>query len=258
MSGGEEGAAEKSGFEELKNAKLMLFNLLQLLKHFYSFKQLEETLGVPAQVLWRYSALRATPERETVQKLLRRIKESGLVEEAIRRSLDEGGGWLAYTNIGLLGLAALGVAEKLAAEKKGRVGVIVTIDEAYSVAFATMLSYYLRARLCVASSRLYEEQSLVDYCITGARAEALALPHRCLSKKPRVLLVAATEPAARCLEALVRLVKRAKAPIIGVVVDREERARLVEGKGERYLVIPVLPGAGRRDSAGGSAAVGAH
>ncbi|MCX8209383.1 MAG: hypothetical protein N3G79_07070, partial [Sulfolobales archaeon] len=65
--------------EEAKNVKLTAFNLLRLLKFFYSFKELEKRLGMPSQVLWRYVTLRATPEKDTAQKILAKIKEQRLV-----------------------------------------------------------------------------------------------------------------------------------------------------------------------------------
>ncbi len=39
------------GEEVLKNAKFIVFNLLRILKFFYSFKELEKLLNIPSQVL---------------------------------------------------------------------------------------------------------------------------------------------------------------------------------------------------------------
>jgi len=75
----------QSSEEELKNAKFVLFNLLQALKFFYSFKELERILGVPSRVLWRYVTLRAMPEKDTAQRILNKIMK----EEVIEKSLKE-------------------------------------------------------------------------------------------------------------------------------------------------------------------------
>jgi hypothetical protein len=71
----------------LKNTKFMVFTLLRILKYFYSFKQLEDRLGISSQVLWRYVTLRVTPEKQTAEKILAKINEEKLVEEIISRML---------------------------------------------------------------------------------------------------------------------------------------------------------------------------
>ncbi len=73
----------------VRNPKYSLLELLRILLHFYSLRELEKRINVPMQTLWQYHTLRTTPERETAVKLLNKIRESGILREAVGRLLAE-------------------------------------------------------------------------------------------------------------------------------------------------------------------------
>lgn len=61
----------------------MIVKLLNSLKGFYTFKELESKVGIPSQVLWRYTSLTNIPEKVTSRKLVERILTHRLIEKAI-------------------------------------------------------------------------------------------------------------------------------------------------------------------------------
>ena len=76
--------------EYIKNVRHAVFNLLRILKFFYSFKGMERLLGIRSQTLWKYITLRAILEKDTASKFLARIKERRLIEELMSRITGEG------------------------------------------------------------------------------------------------------------------------------------------------------------------------
>jgi hypothetical protein len=201
--------------EVLRNPKLVLFNLLRVLKFFYSFKALERRLGVPSQVLWRYVTLRATPERETAQRLISRIRELKLVEEAVQRTLAEGRElWMVFSNPGVLELTALRALDEF---RKARVDVVLAASDAYSAALAALVATHMRARLCVPSTRPLTRSVIVEARVdSSGSVEAVALPRGCIPRRSRVLLAASLLDEG-VLETLAAVASRAGAEVEGVV-----------------------------------------
>lgn len=205
----------QSSGEELKNTKFVLFNLLRALKFFYSFKELERILGVPSQVLWRYVTLRATPEKDTAQKILNTIVEKRIVESTLEKAVESSSGevWRLLGNPGVLELAGLKAADTL---KKIRVDVVLAPCDGYSIALATIIATYLKSRICIASKYIYSNSSVVEYYREGDSIEAIAIPSDCIPKKSKVVIILATEYSTNYLDALVNIVRRRRGEIISV------------------------------------------
>jgi adenine/guanine phosphoribosyltransferase-like PRPP-binding protein len=201
--------------EVLKNSKFMVFNLLRILKFFYSFKELEKRLNVPSQVLWRYVTLRVTPEKETAQRILARIKEQRLVEEVVSSAISRKGGlWALFSNPGILELAALKLVEEF---RKGKVEVVLSAPDPYSAALAAVASTYLRAKLCIPSRTPYSDNVLTEsYQVAPGVIDVAAIPRECIPRKSGVLVVTVTTANPSHIKAAVNLVVRRGAKIAGV------------------------------------------
>lgn len=210
--------------EESKNIKLTAFNLLRLLKFFYSFKELERRIGVPSQVLWRYVTLRATPEKDTAQKILARIKEQKLVEEAISEVISESKEpWLLLSNPGILELSALKLVEEF---RRAKAEVVLSTPDPYSAALAAVASIYLKARLCIPSRILYSNNVIVEnYQSPSGVLDVIAIPRRSMPNKSRVLITTMTMYLP-LLEATINLVLKSYAELVGVfsVMETKEEA----------------------------------
>lgn len=64
---------------KLEKKPYLVVKLLSSLKGFYTFKELEEELDMPAQMLWRYTNLMNIPEKRTATKILEKIHERNLL-----------------------------------------------------------------------------------------------------------------------------------------------------------------------------------
>jgi len=208
-----EGAGEEVG----KNPRLELFNLLRALKFFYSFKDLERMLDVPAQVLWRYIVLRAVPEKETVQKLLARVRERLLVEETIRAAAKSSSEpWMLLANPGMLMLAALKAVDEF---KKSRIEVVLASPDPYSASLAAMVASYIGARLCASScTPLSSSTTTVAYEVAPGIVRVAALPRKCLQRRARTLVVASAVPPEHLLTAPLELAYKGQADVVGVFI----------------------------------------
>ncbi|MEM4700001.1 MAG: hypothetical protein QXT74_03510 [Candidatus Nezhaarchaeales archaeon] len=200
--------------EESKNIKLTAFNLLRLLKFFYSFKELERRIGVPSQVLWRYVTLRATPERDTAQKILARIEEQKLVEEAISEViLESKEPWLLLSNPGILELSALKLVEEFG---RSKAEVVLSTPDPYSAALAAVASIYLKARLCIPSRILYSNSVIVEsYEASSGVLDVIAIPRKSVPNKSKVLITTMTMHLPP-LGAAINLVLKSGSELVGV------------------------------------------
>jgi hypothetical protein len=209
--------AEESSEDVVKNPRLMLFNLLRALKFFYSFRDLERLLEVPAQVLWRYAVLRAVPEKDTAQKILARIREKLLVEETIKAAVKSSSEpWMLLANPGMLMLAALKAVDEF---KKSRIEVVLASPDPYSASLAAIVASYIGARLCTSScTPLSSNTTTVAYEVAPGIVRVAALPRKCLSKKAKTLIVASSVPPEYLLTAPLELAYKSQADVAGFFI----------------------------------------
>ncbi|MGC9072012.1 MAG: hypothetical protein ACP5HK_04875 [Acidilobus sp.] len=199
------------------NVKFVLFKVLSALKHFYSFKELEERLGVSAQILWRYVSLRSVPERLTAEKLLQKIDDEGLVDEALRKALGEGEElWQILSSPGVMALAELKVLNSLKGDK---VNAVITGPDGYSTAFGAVIADALHARLCVASRSPYSRHIITKhYKVSQDYYDTLMFPRECIPRRGRALLVLVDGNKAPQLSAILDIVRARQASVAGVLV----------------------------------------
>ena len=209
------------------NIKFNLFKVLNALKHFYSFKELEERLGVSAQILWRYVSLRSVPERSTAERLLQRIEEEGLIDDALRRALGDGEElWQVLSSPGVMALAGLKVLSSL---KEDKVNVVVTGSDGYSAAFGSVIADALHARLCVASRSPYSRHIIArHYRLSQEYYDTLMFPKECIPRKGRALVVMVDGSKASQLMAILDVLRARQASVAGVLVVVGGEPRLQE------------------------------
>lgn len=209
-------------FEE-ENIRPLMLNILKALKYFYSFKELESLLDMSSQVLWRYLSFRAVPEKETALKIIEKVRERKLVQKILEGLKESSEQDLEVTNPGVLLLAYL----KLASEKwASDAMVIITKDDPLSVAIGTVLALNLRAKLCVASSRVASRNYVYDVLVgEGGELRALALPRRCIRKKDKALIALYNCTSEECIT-LLDLALRLRANVSGLFVFKGDKNRL--------------------------------
>jgi len=206
-----------------KNVRSLVVRLLNALKCFYTFKDLEELLNVPQQVLWRYVNFLTVPEEGTARRILNRIEELKLVEKIIEQRVRVSNGkvvekWRFYENVGFLDIFSFYV---LTIVRIDDVDTVLGFPED-STALATSVAQWLRAYLCVATRNALTSDGtkyVTEVCtsqVTG-RVEYLAVPRGCLEKGDLVLLVTDVLNDAELLGTAVRLVRKAQAEPWGLV-----------------------------------------
>jgi hypothetical protein len=218
-----------------RDARFRLHLVLNILKQFYTFKELEGLLNVPYQVLWRYLTLKSTPERSTVQKILETIKEERLVEQIKERfASGQYGVWQLLSNPGLLDLAALTVIERVGVK---RFNVILSAPDPYSAALASAVSMRTRRRLCLSSNMRSGSRDIVEpYRTMESRYEVLAVPLECVGKKSQVLLVYA-ELDPFIVKPVRRLLTKTKSDLAAILSLRGKEGVGVQIPGDNIVFI---------------------
>jgi hypothetical protein len=214
---------ETLDFSEEENIRLLMLNILKALKYFYSFKELESLLEISSQVLWRYLSFRAVPEKETALKIIEKVKEKKLVQKILDKLKESEELEIDVTNPGVLLLAYL----KLANEKWANDAmVIITKDDPFSIAISTVLALNFRAKLCVASPKIFSKNYIYEvYASSTKEIKAYALSRKCIQRKDKVLISLYECEAEECLS-LINLASRLHANVNGLFVFKGNREKL--------------------------------
>ncbi len=195
-----------------RDVKVLTMRLLSALKDFYTFKELEEVLGIPYQALWRYTNFLTTPEEGTARKLVQVIREKKLIENAFERSFARVKSlsdiWDVVKNIGFLDLVAFETLELLNGEEVD--GVLAFPEEAGVL--GAIIAHWVRGNVCVTTRSV----SLGDVVIEPFREDSLLLnfisiSRGCIPKKGKVVLATIILYNRELLEAAVSIVKKSGA-----------------------------------------------
>ncbi len=122
--------------------------------------------------------------------------------------------WTLLSNPGILELSALKLVDEF---KKCKIDIVLSTPDPYSTALAAVVSTCLRAKLCIPSRTPYSDHVLTEsYQVAPGILDIAAVPRKCIPRKSRVLIVAATTANISHLKAVVNLVARCHAEIVGV------------------------------------------
>lgn len=207
---------------EIEESSYVAARLLSGLKEVYTFKELEELLGIPAQVLWRYTSFAQFPERQTARKILEGVRARGLVEKTLQKALLGKQGafeeWRLLFNPRILNVVGYLAWRKLSGVD---IDVVLTFPEKNS-ALAAILGEWFSARVCVASERGWTGwgKLLTAQYLSSERGEIVHvhLPKDALDRDSKVLIVKGTATNFEALGALLSLVEQAKAHLSAVLV----------------------------------------
>ena len=224
------------------SARLSVLRLLSILKHFYTFKELEDLLGIPYQRIWRYISLMAMPEKSTAEKIMNNIREKKLIERILSQTVRENEFevWRAIRNIGSIELIGF-LAMNMLKNKGVDVNAVLSFPDEYSATIATVLSEYLGSCLCIASRNPRSKDAMVETYtskLTG-NVELIATPRGCIKKKSNVLLVTFELNDFNSLYASMRLVERGMANTkkLFAVVGRKNVLDEMERMNERIRIM---------------------
>lgn len=201
-----------------RDIKVLTMKLLSALKEFYTFKELEEMLGLPYQVLWRYTNFLTTPEEGTARRILRLIREKRLIESALERNFERiksvSDIWEVVKNIGFLDLIAFEAMEALEGVE---FDTILAFPEESGVLGAVM-AHWARSDVCVTSRLVSIGEALVEYYRDSSLSlNFLAISKNCLPRKGRVVLATLMLHNREVLEASIALVKKNSSTPIALI-----------------------------------------
>jgi len=207
---------------EVEESSYVAVKLLCSLKEVYTFKELEELLGIPAQALWRYTSFSHFPERQTSRKIIEAIRSQSLVEKALQKALLGKQGvfeeWRLLFNPRVLNLVGYLAWRKLSDRE---VDLVLTYPER-NAAIAAVLAEWLSAGVCIASERgrVSWGRLLTSQYLSSERGEIVYVhaPKDALEKDSKVLIVESTTASLEPLSALLSLVEQAKAHLSAVLV----------------------------------------
>lgn len=218
--------------------------LLYGLKGFYTLKELEEMLGVPAQAIWRYTNFVQIPEKVNAQKILSRIMEEKLLKKVFKKVIVQGLGGLAepwrvlydrhfHELIGYMALQE---------EWRGEVNIVLAGSPEES-ALASSLASWLRSRVAIASREPWLSQMQPLHAVYQSPDRrsfiTLYMPRGAIKKGECILLVKAVAKDWAALPALLHMVESCQASVCGALVvaslSKEWKNRAL-----RYGIGPLL------------------
>jgi len=201
--------------------RMMIINLLALLKRKYKYKELSEITGLPPSVLSRYARGRMLPSDERVEEILnsltKRIRFEDLVKERIRATKN---GYYDVTSL-IWDAAFLRLIAVMVSENFSKYGVTKVLTAAADgVPIACLVGEELGADLIVAKET--KEVGLEDFVedsyspVDVAIVKTFYIPRRAMRRNDRILVVDDVVRSGRTMASLVRLAERAGAKVIGL------------------------------------------
>jgi hypothetical protein len=229
--------AESEEESILRNPKFHLVEMLRVLTHFYSYRDLEEILEVPMQTLWKYATYRTVPEKETALRLLGRIRETGILEDTIRRNITlSEDPLMMLSNPGLLELATFMTADLV---KGYKITTVVSGPDSYSAAFASLIAAKYKIRLCLSTGMLYTSDSICSNAYSNGFVIPICVSKGCVWKRQRILVVVAKQVPGS-IKALIQLLKKTGSTIGGILIYYGNR-EMIESEVKEELQSNSIP-----------------
>jgi adenine/guanine phosphoribosyltransferase-like PRPP-binding protein len=205
----------------VKDERYICITALRLVKKNLKYSELQEILGIPAPVLWRYIAGLVRPTRERASEILRMLIENGVLRRVIAKKLKPVNGDVVnmYSLVYSTDILWLASIEAYHHFKGQDLDVALTTEVdgiPVGLAIASMLDLNLvvaKRRKELGFSDFYEETYLSR---DPPSLVTLYVPKESLERGSRVLVVDDLLRSGRTLRALINIVKQARAEIAGI------------------------------------------
>ncbi|MEM2050246.1 MAG: phosphoribosyltransferase family protein [Thermoproteota archaeon] len=212
----------RSRMEQVKK-KINVIHLLKVVKGRYTYNELSQLTGLPITVLARYVNGNVLPSDERADELYRILTEKIPLEEIILNKLvlDESGYFDSSRVIWDVNLLRL-ISHKAVIPFMGRKIDKVMTAAVDGIPLASFVAEELDADLVIA--KRYKEVGVKDFLeatyVIGSSAvvSSLYIPKSALKKDDNVLIVDDAIRTGETDVALIRLVEKAKANIVGIFI----------------------------------------
>ncbi len=194
--------------------------LLNSMKKFFKFRELEELLDLPTPTIWRYIHGEIRPSYDRARQLIQRLLSNEtlikLANQLVKRSDNNlVNVYLVAYNVDILNIASI---DAYVWSRAIQPNTVLTI-EADGIPLATLIAKRLSAKLVVAKRRkeIGFKRFIETTFITHDPPEVVTLyvPEEMLSNSDRVLIVDDLVKSGRTTRALAEIVKRVNAKIVG-------------------------------------------
>lgn len=199
----------------------IVIEILRISRKYFKYRELEDAVELPAPVIWRYISGEVRPSTDRALEIVSRIRSRGLIREILRRAVAKVNSDLVnlYSivyNIDLLKLAAIEAYMEFSDVEPTA---ILTV-ETDGIPLAVMTAAYMGSKIVVAKKRKeigfeeYLEETYLAY--DPPSLITLYVPSGILEEKDRVLIVDDVLRSGRTSRALVNLVRKANAEVVGI------------------------------------------
>lgn len=197
--------------------KAYVFKILNIMKHYYSLRDIEKMLDLPAQTIWKYVNLVAVPEEKTVVKIINKVSEMRLINKLIEDSLREfrENPVAVLSKPGFLKLFSY-VTEDFVDGAK--IDLVIPMST-NAVALGSYLAADLPGLICpfVENPPHDKKGYVITYYNNNNETHFMALPKSCLKEKTTALLVDILLEEVGKLKSVVEVLSKSRIHIYGVV-----------------------------------------
>ncbi|MEM0474195.1 MAG: hypothetical protein QXV93_01690 [Zestosphaera sp.] len=198
--------------------KAYVFKILNIMKHYYSLRDIEKMLDLPAQTIWKYVNLVAVPEEKTVAKIISKVGELRLIDKLIENSVKEfrENQVTVLSKPGFLKLFSY-ITEDFVGGAK--IDLVIPMSTA-AIVLASYLATDLPGLLCpFTESPLYDKKGyIITHYNSNNEARFIALPKSCLKEKTTALLVDVLLEEPSKLKSVVEVLSKSRIHVYGVAV----------------------------------------
>jgi len=219
--------------------KAYVFKILNIMRHYYSLRDIEKILDLPAQTIWKYVNLVAVPEERTVAKIIGKVGELRLIDKLIENSIKEfkENPVTVLSKPGFLKLFSY-VTEDFVGGAK--IDLVVPMSTT-AIVLGSYVAAELPSLVCPFTENPPHDRKgyVVAYYNDNNETRFVALPKSCLREKTTALLVDVILEEQDKLRNVVDVLSKNKIHVYGVVaVDSpDEVVGLVRGMGLKLMTL---------------------
>ncbi|MGC8975488.1 MAG: hypothetical protein ACP5KB_04740 [Thermoprotei archaeon] len=196
--------------------KAYVFKILNIMRHYYSLRDLEKMLDLPAQTIWKYVNLVAVPEEKTVIKIISKVGELRLIDKLVENSIREfrENPVAVLSKPGFLKLFSYATEDFVSGAK---IDLVIPIS-----ATATILGSYVATELpslvCPFTENPPPDKKgyIITYYNSDKETYFIALPRSCLKEKTTTLIIDVVLDEPNKLMNVVDVLSRNKIHVYGV------------------------------------------
>lgn len=196
--------------------KAYVLKVLNIMKHYYSLRDIEKMLDLPAQTIWKYVNLMIAPEEKTVAKIISKVEELKIIDKLLDDSIREfrENPVKVLSKPGFLKLFSY-VTESFVGNAK--IDLVIPISN-----IATILGSYLATELpstlCPFTENPIHDKKgyIVAHYASNEGVNFMAMPRSCLKEKPTALLIDVVLDEISKLRSVLEVLNKVRVQVYGV------------------------------------------